>query len=131
MSIRLATSADLPQLVDLEALLFENSLASSAFGRELVTGQCFVLGDPIYAYALVRVQPEITDLLRLGVRATEQGQGHGRRLLNHVLALGHTTMLTVLKSNTPALRLYLSAGFAIAGEIRADGKAGWVMLRRA
>lgn len=128
--IRRANIADLPALVDLEALLFENSMATSTFERELGTGQCFVLGDPIFAYALIRVQPEVTDLLRLGVRATEQGQGHGRTLLRYVLALGHTTMLTVRKDNKHALKLYRSSGFAIVGELHADGAAGWVMLRQ-
>jgi len=129
--IRLADpTLDAPQLVDLEALLFENAMAPSVLDRELSYGSCFVIGSPVVAYALVREQPEVVDLLRLGVLPSAQGQGHGRKLLEHVLTLGKDTMLTVLKENARALHLYQSVGFGIVGELRVDGSQAWVMLRK-
>ena len=121
---------DAPRLVDLEALLFTNAMAPSMLGRELSYGPCFVIGEPVVAYALVREQPEVVDLLRLGVLPSAQGQGYGRKLLEHVIALGKDTMLTVLKENARALHLYKSAGFSIVGELRVDGALAWVMLRK-
>jgi ribosomal protein S18 acetylase RimI-like enzyme len=121
---------DAPRLAELEALLFENAMAPSMLDRELSYGPCFVIGSPVVAYALVREQPEVVDLLRLGVLPSAQGQGHGRKLLEHVIGLDKDTMLTVLKENTRALRLYKNAGFSIVGELRVDGALAWVMLRR-
>ena len=129
--IRLADPIlDAPQLVDLEALLFTNAMAPSMLGRELSYGPCFVIGEPVVAYALVREQSTMVDLLRLGVLPSMQGRGYGRKLLEHVVALGKDTMLTVLKENTRALHLYRSVGFSIVGELRVDGAFAWVMLRK-
>ena len=127
--IRLATDADVSQLLDMEAMLFDNAMASSTFDRELRIGQCFVLGTPAFAYALIREQHEVIDLLRLGVLPVWQGKGHGKRLVEHVLAMGKDVMLTVRKDNQQALALYKGLGFRIVGELRTDGVTGWVMLR--
>jgi ribosomal protein S18 acetylase RimI-like enzyme len=127
--IRAATNDDASRLLDLEAMLFDNSMAPSLFERERTIGRCLVIGDPVFAYALIREQPEVIDLLRLGVLPTEQGKGYGRQLVEHVLALGKDTMLTVRKNNRQALGLYSSLGFRIVGELHEHGTTGWVMRR--
>lgn len=127
LMIRIATDGDTSRLLDLEVMLFDNSMAPSLFERERALGTCLVIGTPVFAYALVREQPEIVDLLRLGVLPVEQGKGYGRQLVEHVLAMGKDVMLTVRKSNQQAMWLYVSLGFRIVGELRADGSTGWVM----
>jgi ribosomal-protein-alanine N-acetyltransferase len=127
--IRAAIDADITTLLDLEVMLFENSMASSLFERELKVGSCLVIGAPAFAYALIREQPDIIDLLRLGVLPTQQGKGYGKQLVKHVLAMGKDVMLTVRKNNKQALGLYHGLGFHIVGELRTDGVTGWVMVR--
>ena len=129
--IRLAALTDVPHILELERLLFsENSLSEFALTRELDIGRCYVVGSPAVAYALVRHQPAVTDLLRLGVSPAHQRQGYGRRLLRHVLVAYGVVMLTVKKNNKPAFRMYRDAGFQIIGEVLVDGNAGWIMLRK-
>ncbi len=128
--IRRASEEDIPRLCELEALLFpENSLSYAMLERELAVSQAFVMGDPIYAYALVGWDGEILDLLRLGVHPEHQGRGFGARLLNFILALNDVVVLTVKKDNRRALRLYQRSGFRITGHV-IEANA-WVLYRQA
>jgi [ribosomal protein S18]-alanine N-acetyltransferase len=129
--LRRARSDDVPRLLELEGLLFDNSLAEPMLLRELELGQCFVydvMGD-IIGYALLREDGDKYDLTRLGVDPASQGSGIGRVLLRHVISLGKTVVLSVRKKNYGALRLYRRHGFEIVGQLTAH--EAWVMRRDA
>ena len=115
LSIREAGVSDLEQLVELENLLFPNALNERRLELEMSLGVCYVLGKPAVAYALVRPDGHLLDLMRLGVLPSRSGEGLGRRLLEHVLGLGKPVVLTVLKGNARARRLYQLAGFKTVG----------------
>jgi ribosomal-protein-alanine N-acetyltransferase len=60
-------------------------------------------------------------VLRLKVRADLRGRGFGRRLLSHLLDALHERgvaeiLLSVSPNNIPAVRLYESSGFDVAGK---------------
>ena len=115
LSIREANASDIDRLVELENLLFPNALNERRFELEMSLGACFVIGRPAIAYALVRPDGPLLDLMRLGVLPTRSGEGLGRGLLGHVLSLGKPVVLTVLKDNARARRLYQLAGFKTVG----------------
>src|SRR5581483_2187500 len=115
-SIRRASVADIDRLVELENVLFDNALNERRLEVELSLGECFVIGTPAVAYALVRPDgKDLLDLMRLGVLPAFQGSGYGTKLLLHVLSLGKTVVLTVLKENTVARALYKKHGFKTVG----------------
>ena len=125
--IRVATPADVQELCNLEYLLFpDNSLSCAQMELEL-RGNCraFLIGDPIIAYALVGRAENVLDLLRLGVHPLEQGQGHAKALLAHVLSPKLSTVLMVKKANARALKLYKSLGFEVVGHFKPQ--ASWAM----
>ena len=129
--IRRADIDDIPRLIQLEHELFpNNSMGETMLAREIAAGEGWVFTDNalrrVLGYALLRWDEDIT---RLGVDPFAQGSGIGKRLLEHVLSLGHPTMLTVRKNNWRAVRLYLRAGFAIAGEL--TSVHAWVLRRAA
>jgi len=106
---------EVDRLVELENLLFDNALNEVRLAGELKLGRCYVIGLPAVAYALVRPDGHLLDLMRLGVLPIYQGEGLGRRLLEHVLGLGKRVVLTVRKDNLRAKRMYLLAGFTCVG----------------
>jgi ribosomal protein S18 acetylase RimI-like enzyme len=111
--IRLASTADVDRLAELDLELFQElSLNEGTFRRELEFDQCWVIGEPIVAYALVRTEHQMSDLLRLGVHPESQKQGLGTRLLRHVIDdVPGELMLTVKRTNEAAVRLYRRHGF--------------------
>lgn len=120
-SIREADDDDVPALIDLEALLFPNAMSEPRLKFEMQLGACFVIGKPAVAYALVRPDGPLLDLMRLGVLPSRSGEGLGRRLLEHVLGIGKPVVLTVLKANARARKIYQLAGFRCVGVLRAEG----------
>jgi ribosomal protein S18 acetylase RimI-like enzyme len=114
--IRLATLEDADRLAELEILLFpDNCLNEFSVRKELLAGRCWVIGDPIMAYALVRVDSRLSDLLRLGVVPEHQGQGHGKSLLRHVISeCPGDLMLQVQQDNERAWSLYRKHGFHVS-----------------
>jgi len=113
--IRQAASSDAEVLAELEMLLFpENCINEYSLTIELTVGFGYIVGEG-EGYALVRPDGDIWDLLRLGVRSTHQGLGHGKALLVMILELADhrkkSMMLTVKKSNKVALSLYRKFGF--------------------
>lgn len=128
MRVERATEDDLEGVMLLENVLFENSFGEGTLRKELKAGYCAVLRDgaSIMAYALVRPDPELHDLLRLGVMPGWQGRGYGSRLLDHVLKIfPGAWILMVRKNNARAQRLYETKGFRIA----AHTDLSWVMTR--
>lgn len=97
-------------------MLFDNALNERRLEVEMSLGACYVIGTPAVAYALVRPDgKELLDLMRLGVLPMRQGEGLGKKLLQHVLGLGKTVVLTVLKENAVARALYKKHGFKTVG----------------
>jgi ribosomal protein S18 acetylase RimI-like enzyme len=121
LSIREADDSDIERLVELENILFPNALNERRFALEMSLGACYVIGRPAIAYTLVRPDGPLFDLMRLGVIPTRSGEGFGRRLLEHVMGLGRPVVLTVLRNNARARRLYELAGFKTVGVLPAGG----------
>lgn len=123
---------DIPRILELEQVLFENSMTEAVLERELEVGKGYVWVDNLHAkvlgYALVREEEGLLDLTRLGVDPEAQGTGVGRKLLRRVLALRQDTILTVLKTNHRALRLYLRHGFEVVGHVTSAD--AWVLRRQ-
>jgi ribosomal-protein-alanine N-acetyltransferase len=132
--LREASEADIPELVDLEAKLFDNAMSETVLRRELEVGKGFVwvgnMTPLVLGYALVREDGDLLDLTRLGVDPAEQGTGIGTLLLRRVLSEGRPVMLLVRKDNQRAFRLYRSHGFEIVGHVTAPAHA-WVLRRAA
>lgn len=133
--IRLATTADIPRLLELEQRLFDNALTESMLARELKVGEGFVFVDEednlsqVLGYALVRADGALRDITRLGVDSMARGSGIGTALLKHVISARGAIALSVRKNNPDAIRLYLKHGFKIVGHF--TGATAWAMLREA
>jgi ribosomal protein S18 acetylase RimI-like enzyme len=128
--LRWAKADDIPQLLALEAALFDNAMAERTLRQELETGRGYVydvMGE-LAGYALIREDGNKLDLTRLGVDPEAQGGGIGTVLLKHVIGLGAPIVLTVLKSNLKAIRLYRRHGFVITGHLLNSYEA-WSMRR--
>ena len=135
MQVRFATAADLAAMADLLGELFalesdfapqrEKQLAALAWLLDHPHhGRLFVLHDGAIvagmANALINVSTAeggpVLLLEDVIVAAAHRGRGHGRRLVEHVLAwargegLSRVTLLAD-RGNAPALRFYKSMGF--------------------
>lgn len=112
-----------------DAVFFENALGEGTLKREMEYGYCAVLRDGmdiIVGFALVRPDPELHDLLRLGVMPGFHGRGYGSWLLSHVVTrFPGPMMLMVRKNNKRAIDLYKKNDFVITGT---TGES-WVMRR--
>ncbi len=128
-AVREATLQDVEALEALDAELFpHNCLGAKLMKNELMHGRCWVIEEQgeVVAYALMRHEAGLVDLMRLGVREAYRRRRYATALLDQVTRVGKNTMLTVLKDNTAAFRLYRRWGFQIVGD---TGGGGWVMLR--
>lgn len=112
-----------------DALFPDNAFGEGTLRQELAIGYCAVLKDGmdiVVGYALVRPNQELHDLLRLGVMPGFQNRGYGSWLLAHTLErFPGPMMLTVLKSNAIARRLYEKNGFRIV----AAADNAWLMRK--
>lgn len=130
--LRWARPDDIPQLLALEAMLFDNSMSERTLRTELEVGRGYVydvMGE-VLGYCFIRDDGDKLDLTRLGVHPESQSCGMGRVLLQHVIGLGMPVVLTVLKANSRALRMYLRADFTITGHLEPT-YAAWTMRREA
>jgi ribosomal protein S18 acetylase RimI-like enzyme len=131
--VRRAAMEDAPQLMLLEAMLFENSMTEEMVERELRAGEGFVACQfndptaPVLGYVLVREDKDLLDITRLGVLPEAQCLGIGTALLRRILDMKRTTVLTVKKDNPRALRLYKRHGFKVVGHFVLEH--AWVLRR--
>lgn len=128
--MRRVTQNDADVLALLDSQLFpDNCFNETTLANEIKLGLGWVIeqNNEVVAYALVRDDGHVLDLLRLGVRVDYQRQGLGKMLLSALLEYPRRLMLTVRSENTNALRLYHSHGFKIVGRLRDE--LGWMMLR--
>jgi ribosomal protein S18 acetylase RimI-like enzyme len=135
--IHRAVEANALELLQLEAQFFDNALTEDGIVRELQAGEGFVWRQfddptaPILGYILVRDDGHLLDITRLGVVAEARCLGIGTALLKKVLDRGRTTVLTVRKDNTNALKLYKAHGFTVVGHFVHEGIRAWVLRRDA
>lgn len=75
--------------------------------------RCFVLQEDqnILGYIVVEDLEHIT-IADVVVRPPQRGQGHGERLIRHILESGRLHILSVKESNQRAQALYRKLGFA-------------------
>lgn len=126
--MRPALVEEVEELEQLEVELFpDNCMNALTLSNELKHSKCWVVEDNarrIVGYVLARVDGDLVDVLRLGVRDGHRGTGLGGRLLRRAMREAPRAMLMVDKNNVPALKLYSSAGFQPVAEIASS----WVML---
>ena len=121
---RVATHADLPALVALDAEAFAaDAWSEAAWAAELeqvpATRHVEVLtedsGD-LLGYVVLMVMPDVADLQRLAVASAARRAGHARTLLHAALRVARergctSVLLEVASDNAAAVELYQSAGF--------------------
>lgn len=124
--MRPALPEDADEIAKLEMELFpDNCFNAYTIRNELKYSSCWVIGtDQLKGYLLARVDGNLVDVLRVGVREEHRGLGLGYRLMTKALSLAPRATLMVRKDNSRALHLYLSLGFHIAGEF----EQSWMML---
>lgn len=116
--IRVATPADLPVLVALEAAAFgSDAWGEQAVREELGDGRRAVVAEDasgVAGYAVARVAGDVVDLERIVVRPDARRQGTATALLDDLL--GHAgeadrMLLEVSSTNRAALAFYAGHGF--------------------
>lgn len=113
----------------------EAHLEEASRGTHLSLGLVTDDGE-IVGHAFIASVRSMAPTLGIGLRDAYIGQGHGRRLLEHLLALADAeglpmVSLTVVKSNVRALALYQRCGFTIMGEASfRTVNDSWYMERR-
>lgn len=138
--IREAALTDLVPLTEIEETCFAGDAWNAALVESELTGDTrsvLVAADDtsVVGYGSIMVVDDVADLQRIAVVPGERRHGLGRELLEELLAkasrLGATRiLLEVAESNTPAIGLYESFGFAEIHRRRgyyADGDDALVM----
>lgn len=113
------TEADILPVLEIERLIYEFPWTHGNFRDSLLAGYSgWVLRDEcgLIGYAMLTVGAGEAHLLNLSVAAAHQRQGHGTRLLNHLVAVARKAgaklmFLEVRPSNEPGRRLYAGHGF--------------------
>lgn len=111
--------ADLDAIMQIEPTLYSHPWTRGNFSDSLHTGySAWVMtqGTEIIGYALVMLVLDEAHLLNISVAKSYQGQGLGRYLLSHMVAISRqhnaaNLFLEVRVSNTSAIALYESMGF--------------------
>lgn len=117
------TLADLDTIMCIEPTLYSHPWTRGNFKDSLESGySAWVMesGHELIGYALVMFVLDEAHLLNISVAKPYQGQGLGRCLLSHVVAVSRhhnatNLFLEVRASNTTAIRLYESMGFCEMG----------------
>lgn len=124
LQLGIMTEADLTEVVAIENQIYPNPWTRGNFLDSLHSGyQCRVLRDAkgtLTGYFLMMFLVDEAHLLNISIRADAHGKGLGRHLLNQVVALATTQMMTsilleVRPSNPRALSVYERYGFVRIG----------------
>lgn len=123
--IRPATVADIPEIRNLEMILFETPWTDASIRNEIDTEGAFALCAQTpdlktAGYILSRAVADEWHIMRIGVSPEFQKLGIGAKLMATAEKMAmdkglETAYLEVAKSNLPACSLYLRAGFHITG----------------
>jgi N6-L-threonylcarbamoyladenine synthase len=122
MKIRELELGDLPEVMALEAELFgSEAWLESSMRSEIENPNTYYVGlfeNSLIGYAGLSSVPSSFsgDIQTIGVKASKQGAGYGRKLMNlllsRALAVGaEQVLLEVRADNEPAVALYKSLGF--------------------
>ncbi len=118
MRLRKMNRTDLPQVVGIEKASYQFPWSEDIFRDCLNTRyDCWVceLGDDVLGYGIMSMAVGEAHLLNLCVAPTEQKQGIGRKLLEHLISIARRDaeqmFLEVRPSNVNAIALYDSMGF--------------------
>lgn len=128
--MRRALPEDVEELAELEARLFlENCFNAYTLRQELRFSRCWVIeaGGQLAGYLLARMDGDLVDILRVGVREESRRQGLAYRLMLKALSLAPRATLMVKKGNMPAMSLYKELGFKITGTLHES----WLMVKEA
>lgn len=117
------TDADLPDIMEIERAAYPFPWTAGILRDCIRVGyNCWVyeIDSVIYGYGVMSVAAGEAHILNLCVRPESQGQGLGRKLLTHIIALARrhgadTLLLEVRPSNLAALKLYQNMGFNEVG----------------
>lgn len=136
--------AHLAEVLRIERECFPAPWTESMFRQEVEEtwlSRSFValLDQHVVGYIIAWFLRGEVHVLNVAVSVSHQRQGIGRRLMNHVIALGeesehHMVTLEVRASNDPAKLLYVTMGFAPVGirrrYYRDNDEDAIVMVRR-
>ncbi|MFW5425896.1 MAG: ribosomal protein S18-alanine N-acetyltransferase [Methylophagaceae bacterium] len=120
MQSRLMQQYDIAEVIAIECSATVFPWSEKNFEDSLKSGhQAWVFTDKtneIIGYALVQKVVDEAHLLNICVKPSEQRQGFGRDILNHVINFANSIsavliVLEVRSSNQRAQQLYLQAGF--------------------
>lgn len=142
--LRPMQESDVSAVMAIERAVYPHGWTAGIFRDCLRVGYCcWVMedGEGLLGYGVMSVGGGEAHVLNIAIRPGAQGQGHGRRLLSHILDLaGHhgaeEAFLEVRPSNKGAIHLYEQVGFHQVGLRRdyyPDGKGredALIMARR-
>jgi ribosomal-protein-alanine N-acetyltransferase len=133
--------ADLDTVLDIERDLYEFPWTAGNFRDSLRAGySCWACleDERLIGYAVLMLAAGEGHLLNLSIAADRHRQGHGARLLTHVLQVARdygarVLFLEVRPSNAPAQQLYAAQGFHQIGVRRGyyparDGREDAIVL---
>ena len=114
---------DVPAVMDIERRIYAFPWSGGNFRDSIRAGYACRLyrhAAGLIGYSVATVAAGEAHILNLSIAAEQQRQGHGARLLAHMLALAgaqraRTVFLEVRPSNESALRLYRRSGFKRIG----------------
>lgn len=117
------TEADIAEIMEIERAAYPFPWTAGILRDCLRVGyNCwvFAIDNVIHGYGVMSVAAGEAHILNLCVRPESQGQGLGRKLLTHIIALARrhgadTLLLEVRPSNLAALKLYQTTGFNEVG----------------
>ena len=127
IAVRPMNEADIPTALRLEEACFADPWSAASFRSAFSGGLTYFfadeMGQKFIGYAGVQLILDEGFVTNIAVDPAARRLGAGRALLNALLCLGREKRLATLSlearpSNTPALRLYESAGFKEAGRRR-------------
>lgn len=124
ITLRAATADDVPQIVELDRVLFdldawsEDSWLAEIEGEHRRVTVATTEEGALAGYGVTLIPADAADaaeLLRIGVDPGHQRRGVGSRLLSNAVsaAARHRILLEVAADNVTAIKLYLRQGFAV------------------
>lgn len=122
--MRIMCREDLAQVMAIETRAYEFSWTLTIMRDCMLAGyECWVLADAhrIFGYGVLSIAAGEAHLLNLCVEPSEQGRGHGRRMLRRILDVARwhgveRVFLEVRPSNESAVALYHTEGFHEIGQ---------------
>lgn len=121
----------LEDVAELEHVLFpDNNMGVYTLRQEMLSPEStyqveYCNRGQLIGYCFGRTNGGIFDIMRIGVRPSHQRLGLGTQMLTTILTPYPLAMLSVVKNNKDAIRLYSSLGFKINGDLGVQ----WVMKR--